>query len=521
MTRAALAVAGVMGAAVMTAALGGATGLVAAADDTAHAAAIARLKTEALQRSRVMEFAEALTDTYGGRLTGSPGARAAGEYARTKLLEAGVANAHLEPWPFGPGWSNERMSLRMVTPDTAPLTAFPRAWTPSTAGPVTGEAVLVTGTSAADLEKYRGTLKGKIVLVAPNRERPDDPRPSRWSDADLQALAQPAPPGARVARITPQEQEIMNLRDRLFVEEGALAALEPSRLVRNGALLVARSGARRPSDPPMVPTVVVAIEQYGRITRLLQRGVPVRLEIDVRNRTHTETTDSFNVIGEIPGTDAGGEVVMLGAHLDGWHSGTAATDNAAGCAVMMEAMRVLKAAGVPLERTVRIALWTGEEQGTLGSRAYVQQHIGDRATMTLAAEHPRVSLYLNLDAGTGAIRGIFLQGNESARPAFQRWLAPLADLGAGSISIRNSGPGGSDHAAFNDIGVPGFQFIQDPSDYEDRAHTHHTSVDVFEALDADALRKNAAIVAIVAYQAANDDGMVPRMPLPSPPAPRD
>jgi carboxypeptidase Q len=481
---------------------------------------IARIKAEALQRSRVMEVAEALTDTYGARLTGSPSARAAGEYTRAKLQEFGVAGARLEPWRFGPGWSNERIWLRMVTPQPAPLIAYPRAWTPSTPGPVSGDAVHVTGKVPADLDRYRGTLKGKIVLVDPAPERPEDPRPARWSDADLEALSRPPDAAApRVPRVTAGERDFVNKRDQLFVEEGALAALEPSRLVRNGTVLVARSGARLPTDPPMVPTVVIAIEHYGRIVRLLERKVPVRLEIDVLNRTYAETQDSFNVVGEIPGTDKRDEVVMLGGHLDSWHAGTGATDNAAGCAVMMEAMRILKATAAPLRRTVRIGLWTGEEHGLLGSKAYVKEHLGDRSTMVLKPGHARHSVYFNLDAGAGAIRGVFLQGDEAARPVFAEWLEPVADLGAGALSLRNSMPGGSDHQSFDEIGVPGFQFIQDPADYEDRTHTHHTNMDVFETLDADALRTNAAIVAVLAYQAANLEGLVPRKPLPPPPRP--
>ena len=507
-------VAGVLGLAASLA-VGGAVAAPAGGAD-----AVARIKAEALQRSRVMDLAEALTDTYGARLTGSPSARAAGEYTRAKLQEFGAASVQLERWRFGPGWSNERIWLRMVTPQPAPLIAYPRAWTPSTSGAVSGEAVLVTGRAPADLDKYRGTLKGKIVLVDPARERPEDPKPARLSDADLEALSRPPDAtGPRAARVTAEERDFMSRRDRLFVEEGALASLEPSRLVRNGTVLVARSGARLPKDPPMVPTVVLAIEHYGRIVRLLERKVPVRLEIDVLNRTHSETQDSFNVVGEIPGTDRKDEVVMLGGHLDSWHSGTGATDNAAGCAVMMEAIRILKATGVPLRRTVRIALWMGEEQSLLGSRAYVKQHLADRATMALRPGHARLSAYFNLDAGAGAIRGLFLQGNEAVRPIFAEWMKPLADLGMTAISPRNSMPGGSDHQAFDDVGLPGFQFLQDPSDYEDRTHTHHTNMDVYEALDSAALARNAAIVATFVYQAANRDALLPRKPLPPPPSP--
>ena len=513
--RTAAPLAGVVGLAASVALAGAAPAPAGAGDD-----AVARIKAEALQRSRVMEVAEALTDTYGARLTGSPSARAAGEYTRAKLQEFGVAGVQLEPWRFGPGWSNERIWLRMVTPQPAPLIAYPRAWTPSTKGTVSGEAVLVKGSAASDLDKYRGTLKGKVVLVEPVPERPEDPKPARLSDADLDALSRPPEAaGRRAPRTTAEEREFMKKRDQLFVEEGALAAIEPSRLVRNGTVLVARSGSRLPTDPPIVPTVVLAIEHYGRIVRLLEGKAAVRLEIDVLNRTHSESQDSFNVVGDIPGTDKKDEVVMLGGHLDSWHSGTGATDNAAGCAVMMEAMRILKATGVPLRRTVRIGLWMGEEQGLLGSKAYVKEHLGDRATMALEPGHARHSVYFNLDAGAGAIRGVFLQGNEAARPVFTEWVKAVADLGAAALSIRSAMPGGSDHQSFDDIGVPGVQFIQDPSDYEDRTHTHHTNMDVYEALDGEALGKNAAIVAVLAYQAANHEGLVPRKPLPAPARP--
>ena len=314
-----------------------------AADD-----ALARIRAEGLRRSQVMEIAGTLTDVHGARLTGSPAARAAGEYARATLQQWGIANAHLEPWRFGPGWSSERFWIRLVEPQPQTLIGYPRAWTPSTAGVVKGAAVLVRGEAPADLDRYRGTLKGKFVLVEPDPERPPGPPlPPRFSDADLGALARPAAPGARAARMTAERREFMKQRDQLLVTEGALAALEPSRLVGGGNVMVARSGARLPTDPPIVPTAVLAIEHHGRIVRLLKRGVPVQLEMEALNRLHADTQDSFNVLGEIPGTDKKDEVVIVGGHLDSWHAGTGATDNAAGCAVMMEALRILKTTGVP------------------------------------------------------------------------------------------------------------------------------------------------------------------------------
>ena len=481
------------------------------------AEALARLQAEA-ERSQVMDIASTFTDVFGARLTGSPGARAAGDYVKGTLAKWGIANPRLEPYRFGPGWSNERFWIRMVEPQPAPLIGYPRAWTPSTAGAAKGPAVLVKGEAPRDLDRYKGTLKGKFVIVEPDPERPEaGALPEKFSESDLALLAQPLPPGtSRPARMSAERREFNQQRDQLLVTEGALAALEPSRFVRHGTVLVARSGQRRPSDPPIVPTAVLAIEHYDRIVRLLEKGVPVRLEMESTNRVHAETQDAFNVVGEIPGTDKRDEIVLMGGHLDSWHAGTGATDNAAGCAVMLEALRILGASNLPLRRTVRLALWTGEEQSLLGARAYIKDHLGDRATMTLKPGHAQHDVYFNLDAGAGAIRGVFLQGNDQARAVITEWLRPLAGLGAGTVSIRNSQPGGSDHQAFDEIGIPGFQFIQDPGDYEDRTHTHHTNMDVYEALDAETLKRNAVIVAAVVYQAANSDRTVPREPLPSP-----
>jgi Zn-dependent M28 family amino/carboxypeptidase len=264
----------------------------------------------------------------------------------------------------------------------------------------------------------------------------------------------------------------------------------------------------------MVPTVVVAAEHYGRVARTLARGVPVTLELDVRNTWHDADRSSFNILAELPGTDARlkDEVVMLGAHFDSWHAGTGATDNAAGSAIMMEALRILQAARVPLRRTVRLALWTGEEQGLLGSRAYVKRHFGDRETMQLTPTHARLSSYFNVDNGTGKIRGIYAQGNAAAAPIFRQWLAPFAGDGARTVTLANTG--GTDHLAFDAVGLPGFQFIQDELEYDSR--THHSNMDVFERVQADDMRHNAIVVATFVMQAANRDERLPRKPLPAP-----
>ena len=259
----------------------------------------------------------------------------------------------------------------------------------------------------------------------------------------------------------------------------------------------------------------MAIEHYGRIWRLLQKKIPVRLEMNIENKFYDDDLNSFNIIGEIPGTDKADELVMLGAHFDSWHTGTGATDNAAGSGVMLEAMRILKATGLRMRRTVRLALWTGEEEGLLGSRAYVTQHFADRTDMKLKTEHGKLTGYFNVDNGTGAIRGVYSQGNEGIAPIFQTWMQPLKSLGMTTLSIRSTG--GTDHLSFDGVGLPGFQFIQDPIEYN--ARTHHSNMDVYERIQAPDMMKNAAIVASFVYLAANRDDKLPRKPLP-PPQPR-
>jgi len=292
------------------------------------------------------------------------------------------------------------------------------------------------------------------------------------------------------------------------------ALLEPgSGVGDHGSVHVTGSSALRHLDAEAVPPhLVLATEHYGRLARMLERHVPVRVYLDVENRFHDASLDTYNIVADLPGTDKRDELVILGAHFDAWHAGTGATDNTAGCAVMMEALRILKATGLPLRRTVRLALWTGEEQGLLGSRAYVAEHFADRQTMALKPEHEKLSVYLNLDNGTGVIRGVYLQGNEAARPVFAEWLQPFASTGAGTLTLR--GTGGTDHLSFDDVGLPGFQFIQDPIEYF--THSHHASMDLYERLQSEDLKRNAVIVAWLAYQAANRDETLPRKPLPKP-----
>ena len=484
--------------------------------------AIARIKDEGLQRSQVMDTAWYLTDVHGPRLTNSPTLRAAADWTVKRLGEWGITTARQEKWGlFGRGWESERLTANVLAPTPSPLIAYHRAWTPGTNGLVSGEAVLVVINNDEGFKKWQGQLKGKIVLAA----NPVDirlmttPIGRRYTDQELIDLQpQPVtpvtgqPPNPQAAQqgrpVTPAR------RMQFFLREGVLAVLEPG-TGRNdhGAVLVQGSNANRDAkEPPVAPQIVVAAEHYNRLARLVRRGVPVRVELDARARFIDDTLEANNIIAELPGTDKADEVVMLGAHFDSWHTGTGATDNAGSSAAMLEAMRILKASGVRLRRTVRLALWTGEEQGLLGSRAYVREHFGNRDTMELKPAHGKISAYFNMDNGAGAIRGVYLQGNEVVRPVFAAWMEPFRNVGMTTLSIRNTGS--TDHVAFDEVGLPGFQFIQDPLEYG--THSHHTNMDVYDRLPAEDLMKNATIIAAFVYHAASRDDLLPRKPLPRP-----
>jgi hypothetical protein len=484
--------------------------------DEADLDAATRIKDEALQRSQVMETAWYLTDVHGPRLTNSPGMHAAADWTVARLSGWGLPQVRKETWgTFGRGWVNERLSVHETLPAPArPLTAFARAWTPGTNGRVAGQAVLLNLESPADFEVWEGQLAGKVVLLRP----PVDIRPlltplaRRLSPQDLEDVqAQPIPPEPQAA---PATATFNTQRMQFFAREGVLAVLEPGTgRSDRGAVLVLGSNANRDAKEPAVPPqLIVPTEQYNRLARLLQKNQPVSLELDVQNRFLDGTLDAYNIIAELPGAGRADEVVMLGAHFDSWHAGTGATDNAGSVAVMMEAMRILHTTRLPLRRTVRLALWTGEEQGLLGSRGYVRRHFGDRDTMTLQPGHDRLSVYFNLDNGTGAIRGVYLQGNEAVRPVFSAWMEPLRSLGMTTLSIRDTGS--TDHIPFNEVGLPGFQFIQDPVEYS--TLSHHTNMDTYDRLQREDLMKNAAIVATFVYHAANRDALLPREPLPAP-----
>ena len=491
---------------------------VSAQEESVDHQVIARIKIEGFQQSQVMATLRYLTDVAGPRLTGSPNLKKAGEWARDTMKTWGLKHTGLEPWgEFGRGWSVERFSVEMTEPQYQNLLAYPKAWTPGTNGVVSGTPVFVHIASENHIEKYRGKLGGKIVMNRkPVRPGPHfSPDATRNTDEFLEDWAGAISPGrdddwASVNRRMKRRKEGDPVQ-RFFRDEGIAALIQPSDR-DHGVIRVHSEGSYELEAEDTYPAFVMAKEHYGRILRLLDQDIPVMLELSLQTRFYTDDPQAYNVIAEIPGTDSKlkDEVVMLGGHLDSWHAGTGATDNASGCAATMEAVRILQAIGVKPRRTIRIALWSGEEQGLLGSQAYVNKHFADIETMALKDEHEKLSAYFNMDNGTGKIRGIYLQGNEAVRPIFEAYLKPFHYLGATTITTRNTT--GTDHLPFDWVGLPGFQFIQDPIEYGTR--THHTNMDVSEYVIEDDLKQAAVIIATFVYHTAMRDGKFPRMPLP-------
>ena len=497
-----------------------------------------RIRDEGFNRSQVMATLEHLTDVIGPRLTGSPAARAANEWTRDRLAEWGLADAHLEAWgPFGRGWSFSRSSVHMLEPRQLPLMALPRAWTPGTRRPVRGEVVLVEAKEEPDLGEYKGKLKGKIVFLGEGREidPPEGMLFRRFSDERLEELVafdMPDPAaGRRWIKRRLKEEEFGKALNEFLVEEKALASVVISSR-DYGILRVHSGGSREPGESVGVPSVAMAAESYNWILRLLEDDVPVRLEIEVGAAFHDDDLMAYNTIAEIPGTDKADEIVMVGAHLDSWHAGSGSNDNGAGSVVAMEAVRILEALGVEPRRTIRIGLWTGEEQGLRGSLAHVEGLYASRPEpedpeekkrpsytwtkrwpITVKPAHESFSAYFNLDNGSGRIRGIYTQGNAAARPIFERWLEPFHDLGADTVT--NNDTRGTDHQSFDSYGLPGFQFIQDWLDYF--TATHHTNLDVFDHARADDLKQASVIMASFLYHAAMRDERFPREPMPQEP----
>ena len=499
---------------------------------------ITRIRYEGFRDSKIMELASGLMDSIGERLTGSPNMKRANEWTRDQLTAMGLTNAHLEAWgPFGRGWANQYVNVRMTSPDVAPLLAYAKAWTPGTNGVVQGRCMRVNIEDKKDFEKYRGKLAGMILIFGPDAEvKPISEAPyKRLGDDDLNKIAEYQIPGERppfrFADFLKRQQFIKDL-NQFLAEEKVLALIDHGRITSgSGTVFVQSGGSYKTGETTTVAQLTMAVEHWTRIARLLQQKKDVTLELNVTNSFYDDDPMQYDTIAEIPGTDKKDEVVMLGAHLDSWHTGTGATDNGAGTVVMMEAVRILKALDIKPRRTVRIGLWSGEEQGLLGSQYYVQQHFGSRPAMddpamkgmptllrreagpvSVKPEQAKISAYFNVDNGTGKIRGIYLQENAAVAPIFESWMRPFKDLGMTVMTMRNTG--GTDHLSFDAVGIPGFQFVQDPIEYETR--THHSNMDVYDRLQPDDLKQAAVIVASFVYDAAMRDQMLPRKPIEKP-----
>jgi hypothetical protein len=490
---------------------------------------VTRIRTEGLEKSHVMDFAFQLTDVNGPRLTNSPGYQKAANWAAAEFRKMGLVNVALEPWgEFGKGWELNKCYVAMKSPYYRPLIAYPKTWTRGTNGLRQAEILLVEAKDSMDLQQYAGKFNNKIVLLYDTQSYKQSFRPdaSRFTDGDLQKMAdaKAMPAQARDTAAMRRNREMMTRMNnnlpaqlRLMAErEGALALLSMSPRGHDGTLFVSGNGARPASygadASAGITDLMITLEDYLTLCRLAKAGQSLRMEIDVATTFFNQDTKGYNVVAEIPGTDPTlkSEIVMLGAHLDSWQAATGATDNAAGCAVMMEAVRIIKALGLKPKRTIRIALWGGEEQGLLGSRGYVKQHFADPADMKLKAEHAVFSGYFNIDNGTGKIRGIYTQGNEAVKDLFATWLEPFHDLDARTVTLSNTG--GTDHQSFDAVGLPGFQFIQDPVEYNTR--THHTNMDSYDHLIPADLKQIATIVAAFVYQTAVREEKLPRKPMP-------
>ena len=493
---------------------------------------ITRIRQEGFNNSKVMELASGLMDSIGERLTGSPNMKRANEWTRDKLTEMGLVNAHLEPWgPFGRGWANQYINVRMTSPDIAPLLVYSKAWTPGTSGAVSGKCIRANIEKKEDFDKYRGKLAGMIVIFGPDAEiKPITEAPYKvLNDDDLAKIGQYQIPSERppfrMSEIMRRRQFMKDL-NQFFADEKVLAVIDHSRgTAGGGTVFVQSGGSYKPGETATVPQLTMASEHWSRIARLLDQKKEVSLELNVQNTFYDDDPMQYDTIAEIPGTDRKDEVVMLGAHLDSWHSGTGATDNGAGTIVMMEAVRILKALDIKPRRTIRIGLWSGEEEGLLGSQFYVENHFGSRPRLedpamkdmptlmrreagpfTPKPEQRLVSAYFNVDNGTGKIRGVYQQENAAVAPIFEAWMKPFHDLGMTTLTMRNTG--GTDHQSFDAAGIPGFQFIQDPIEYETR--THHSNMDVYDRLQPEDLKQISVIVASFVYDAAMRDQMLPR-----------
>jgi carboxypeptidase Q len=522
------------------------------AGDKVDLTALAQIKSEAFQNSQVMENLFYMSEVYGPRVNNSRNHKAAAEWAMKQMKEWGLQNVHLEKWPFGYGWQIKKFYGAMETPAYAAFSGFPLAWTPGTNGPITVEPVFAPIHSKEDFAKYHGKLKGKAVLIF-------DPAPLTLH---LRADAQPSPtdeeimaranmpgggrgpgssggPGAAAANrdpsgrgrigegtweFTPTSQALSGnkaLRNELnaFLKDEAPAiVLTPGYNGDGGTIFATYGGSENPKDPIPPPMVAIAAEQYNRLVRLVQHNVTPKLTFDVQVEYQKEDQNAFNVIGEIPGTTRKDEIVMLGGHFDSWQGGTGATDNGTGSSVAMEAVRILATLKKPMARTVRVALWGGEEEGVYGSTAYVQQHFAPRDTMKKTPEYDHLDVYFNDDGGSGRFRGVSAGGSPEMGVIFKSWIQPIKDQHIVSVlgtEFRPTpSPGGTDSTAFLWIGLNGIGFMQDALEYGTR--THHSNADTYDRVQKDDVMQGSMIEAWFAYNAATRPDMLPRIPTPAP-----
>ncbi|TAK56652.1 MAG: M20/M25/M40 family metallo-hydrolase [Bacteroidetes bacterium] len=519
------------------------------AQEKYDSAAIAQIKEEGMKHSLVMEFMSYLTDVYGPRLTYSPGYKRAADWAAQKLTAMGLENSHIESWtPIGKSWVLNRYSANIMGSQNWPLISYPKAWSPGTKGNVTGELLYLDAKTDSALDTYKGKLKGKFILLNDPRDIAAhfEAEASRVEDSSLLDMAnsdlpQPRSRGGRRPIDWTAEQrqraQVEFHKMELIQKEGALGILTVARgdggniFVQQASVpahpdtpYTSRVSAQDPKAPKILPQIAVGAEHYNRLVRMIQKGEKPKLELTM-DVTMAKTDSGYNIIAELPGSDLKDEIVMIGAHYDSWQGGTGATDNATGSAVCMEAMRILKTLGLQPRRTIRIGLWGGEEQGLIGSREYVKAHFGERPQSSgqgggndeilYKPDAEKFSAYFNNDNGTGKVRGVYMQGNEATRTIFRSWLKPFADMGASTLTPRNTG--GTDHQSFDGINLPGFQFIQDQIEYSTR--THHSTMDVYERAQEEDLKQAAVIMAAFAYNAAMRDEKFPRKPLPKPETP--
>jgi len=502
---------------------------------------ILEIREEGINNSQVMDTISWLTDVYGPRLTGSPQIEEAKEWAMARLREWGVENVHEERFRFGKGWEVVRFSAQMTEPRVMPIIGYPRSWSSSTDGVVSGEVEYVQIATEGDLDRYRGNLEGKIVLLQPMREvdmLEGDivlrMTPELKEEARLSPLA-PAGGGGGSFRggrggrggasganrpLSRGEIESFLLEENVaaLIDRGSDSVYPAggsdlswsTQRTDGGTIFPGGGGPRDENAGNVVPSATIAVEHYNRMMRILEKGVPVKMEIDIETRFHDETQpNGFNIIGEIPGTDLADEIVMVGGHFDSTHGAVGATDNATGVAAMMEVMRIFNALGIRPRRTVRIGLWGGEEQGLLGSRVYVNDHLASRDMSETHPDYDNFSAYYNLDNGTGRIHGVWLQGNLAVKPIFEQWLTMLDDLGVDTLGPRSVG--GTDHGSFDAVGLPGFQFLQDRLEYN--ARTHHSNMDFYDRVQAEDVIQQAVVAAVFTYNTAMRDEKLPRKPM--------